>query len=319
MLTAHYFDGGYYPAGGAETIYESILPEIEKKGGQVLVNHLVNQIIIENGRAVGVKATNLRAREDQQAELEFRAPLIISGAGAHITYTQLLDQDSKNPYIEKLNSFDKRNPATAHLSLYLGLKESPAKLGFTGENYWMFANFDHDSNFDGRNDWIKTKKPFMAYLSFPSLKDPTAEAHTAEVITFADYENFSKWKDKPWKKRGDDYKQLKEELANGLIEFVNERHPGFADLIEYKELSTPLSTVYMTGHHRGTIYGLSGVPERFDVEKSPWCRPETPYSGLYLTGSEASAWGVAGALIGGLMASIHVIKPWNIPRVLSLL
>ncbi len=55
LIVAHYFKGGYYPAGGAETISESVVPIVEANGGQCLVNHTVTEVIVRNGRAVGVK------------------------------------------------------------------------------------------------------------------------------------------------------------------------------------------------------------------------------------------------------------------------
>ena len=115
------------------------------------------------------------------------------------------------------------------------------------------------------------------------------------------------------------YKNLKSEIASSLLKFVNEEFPGFSELVEYQELSTPLTTEYMTGHHRGTIYGLASVAERFDFEKSPWCQPRTPIENLFLTGTEAAAWGIGGALFGGLVSAIHLVKPWNLPRLLRLM
>jgi all-trans-retinol 13,14-reductase len=337
MLTSHYFDGGFYPVGGSGNIFDSIEPILGKSGGRVLVNHRVDEIIIEKNKAVGVRATYTRGRDTNKSQLEFRAPVIISGVGAMITYRDLLPTADKSDspsakalapaalqkvhqYRDGILDFDKRNPNTAHVSLYLGLKESPAKLGVRGENYWLYSSWDHNENYGGRNAWVEPGATAqMAYVSFPSLKDPESEGHTAEIITFVDIEQFAAWADKPWRKRGDDYNDLKDELSNKILDFVEQTHPGFRDLIEYQELSTPLSTVTMTGHHRGGIYGLPGSPERFDPEASPWVRVRTPVNGLYMTGSDALSWGVGGALSAGLLTGLHLVKPWNIPRIQKLL
>ena len=319
LLTSHYFEGAYFPIGGAGRIYELIEPILENTGGKVLVNHKVEEILIQGNKAIGVRVVNSREKDPSIAVKEYYADTIISGAGAHITYKELIPKSYPISFREKLNTFQDKNKTTAHLSLYLGLKDSPEKLGFKGENHWIFADYDHDAAFDKRNQWIKDKQPVMAYLSFPSLKNPEATGHTAEIITFADYEFFEKWRDQPWKKRDAEYKTLKSEIAASLLNFVNERFPGFTDLIDYQELSTPLTTEYMTGHHRGTIYGLSSVAERFDLSKSPWCQARTPIDNLFMTGTEASAWGIGGALFGGLLSTIHIVKPWNLPRLLKLL
>ena len=44
----------------------------------------------------------------------------------------------------------------------------------------------------------------MAYLSFPSLKDPRATRHTAEIIAGLPAEEFAAWRDTRWQRRGAD-------------------------------------------------------------------------------------------------------------------
>lgn len=159
----------------------------------------------------------------------------------------------------------------------------------------------------------------MAYLSTPSLKDPESEGHTAEIITFAPYAEYAKWKDQPWKKRDEDYKALKEKAAQGLIRFVDERYKGFADLVDFYELSTPITTEHMTDHNQGAIYGLACVPERFDIDKSPWGQIHTPIKGLLMTGADAISLGIAGAMMAGIATCAHLVKPWRLPKILKLL
>ena len=201
LLTSHYFEGAYFPVGGAGVILEAIQPIIENAGGSILTNHLVEKILLKKDRAVGVRVTNTREQDETKATKEYYADVVISGAGAHITYQHLIPKSYPLPYRDALSAFQEKNKTTAHISLYLGLKSSPEELGFKGENHWLFAGYDHDEAFANRNSWIDKKQPIMAYLSFPSLKDPEAKSHTAEIITFADYEFFEKWKDQPWKKR----------------------------------------------------------------------------------------------------------------------
>jgi all-trans-retinol 13,14-reductase len=56
MVAQHYLQGGYYPAGGAGGIAESVRKILETTGGQVLIRREVTEIVIENGVAVGVRA-----------------------------------------------------------------------------------------------------------------------------------------------------------------------------------------------------------------------------------------------------------------------
>jgi all-trans-retinol 13,14-reductase len=81
---------------------------------------------------------------------------------------------------------------------------------------------------------------------------------------------------------------------------VNQRYPGFSALVDFHELSTPLTTEYFTGHPHGAAYGLPAVPERFQMR---WAGPRTPVKGLYLAGADAACVGVVGAMMGGVSAA----------------
>ncbi|MCI0654657.1 MAG: hypothetical protein L0Y39_09300, partial [Methylococcaceae bacterium] len=187
---------------------------------------------------------------------------------------------------------------------YLGFSESPARLGFRGENCWIYSGYDHDAMFSDR-DSVREARIRNCFLSFPSLKDPASSGHTAELITFVDRESFKKWSGGRWRHRGDDYTEVKRQIAAALIEFVDLRFPGFANLVDYCEVSTPLSTADFTGHRDGCIYGLPGIPEKLAAR---WLRPRTPVKNLYLTGSDIAGHGIVGALMGGILTALVASK-----------
>lgn len=81
IIAAHYFDGASYPVGGASRIAETIAPEIERNGGKVVVSAEVQEIIIENGKATGVRMADGR---------EFHSDIVISDAGARNTFERLV-------------------------------------------------------------------------------------------------------------------------------------------------------------------------------------------------------------------------------------
>lgn len=317
ILVNHFFNGAAYPVGSSEAIAETILPVIEAAGGQALANHAVEEIIVENGKAVGVRAKLLRGEQKDQAVV-FKAKTIVSCAGAFNTYVKLLRAEETADFKTRILDFNKRNPPVSHISIYLALKDSAATLGLKGENHWIYDSDDHDETFARRINWVAKGRPPMAYLSLPSLKDPKAEAHTAEIITFAPYGEYEKWKDQPWHKRDEAYKALKEKAASQLIDFVDERYKGFKALVDFYEVSTPITTEHMTSHDQGSIYGLASVPERFDTNASPWCQVHTPVKNLYLTGADTTSLGIAGAMMGGVATCAHLMKPWHLPKLLKL-
>jgi all-trans-retinol 13,14-reductase len=304
-LVVHYFKGGYYPIGGAGKIFDSIEPIIHQNGGKVLSSTEAIEIIIEENKAIGVKTKAIRG---EKLEVNYYAPIVVSGTGAYITYNRLISKNINIPFREDLLKFYQKEKMATSVCLYLGLTESPAKFGFKGENHWIFSTLDHDQNYESRNDWLQKDSLIKnVYISFPSLKDPEAKTHTADIISFTDYSLFEEWKAMPWKKRGENYIKLKESISNKILEPIEERYPGFRSIIDYIEVSTPLTNEHFTSQPDGAIYGLACTPERYDKEKTPWFDVKTPIEGLYLTGTDAGGSpGIAGAMMGGLACALKI-------------
>ena len=303
----HYLHGGWYPVGSSRTIADGAKEVIEARGGACLVDHTVEEILVEDGRAVGVSVRYKKGRGPHHAT--FRAPVVISDAGAHTTATRLLPPGAA-PWLTA--SVATAEPSVSTVTLYLGLRDSPATLGFTGANHWYFDSYDHDGT---RERWgeVLEGRPPGAYLSFPSLKDAEAHRHTAEVIAFVEYGAFEQWRGEPWKRRGPEYEALKTRISEGLLDLVERHHPGFRDLVAFAELSTPLTVEGFTGHREGGIYGLAATPRRIRDQLVP---ATTEVEGLFIAGSDACSPGVAGALMGGAFAAGAVIGAKGFPTIM---
>jgi phytoene dehydrogenase-like protein len=230
---------------------------------------------------------------------ELSAPVVISDAGARATYLKLLGDDVTVPFRDALRDVPR---GMAHVSLYLGLSRSPAELGVQGENLWLHDGLDHDDAWRRRRRLLEGDTPNV-YVSFPSMKDPAARTHTAELVALADAGDFARWQGTPWKRRGEDYLAAKERVADALLAAAERRLPGLSRLVAFRELSTPLSTEGFTGHAGGEIYGVPFTPARLDA---PWIGPRTPVRGLHLAGADALSLGVVGAMMGGVFAAARV-------------
>ncbi len=303
-VVSHFLNGGWYPVGGAKEIARQILPAIERAGGKVLLQREVEEILLEGNRAVGV-----RARRKNGAET-YRAPKIISDAGAYNTYLKMLPPHCAPAYRQEIAAFPK---GTSAITLYLGLKESPAKLGFRGENHWLYAAWDTEGAL-AHDPTNPDYQPGGCFLSFPSLKDPTATGHTAEIITFARSGSFDRWHGTVWHQRGDKYDALKAHLVDRLLALVEIYYPGFSELVAYQELATPLTVEHFDGSDRGVIYGIPAIPARID---RPWIQVKTPVKNLYLTGSDAASLGIVGAMMGGVATAGVLNGPFGFFKVMA--
>ncbi len=303
VIVTHYLNGGWYPVGGGPAIAAAIAPVIEQAGGVILTQQRVTEIVLKGDTAVGVRAQS-PARPDEESQT-FRAPLIISDAGAVNTYLKLIPASYPLPARRAIQTFPRGSSA---LTLYLGLNQSPQTLGFEGENHWIYTAYDHNAmaqatplTGDPAHPW-----PQFAYLSFPSLKDPLAQTHTAEIIALVGYEGFSRWRQQSWRHRDADYQALKATITEALLELVEAHYPGFTELIDYAELSTPLTLEHFDASDQGAIYGVPGIPERLDQD---WISARTPIKQLYLTGADSLSPGIMGALMGGVKTAGLVVGP----------
>ncbi len=297
MIATHYLNGAWYPNGGAGEIAKAAGGVIRAAGGDLLPNHDVTRILLESNRAVGVEVFVKKGKDGSRAE--FRAPVIVSDAGAWNTFTRLLPSGCL-PFHKELET----PPAGFEVvELFLGLRGDPRELGFQGENHWIFSCFDHDQMYTERNQLLEGRAS-MAYLSFPSLKDPRAKRHTAEIIAPFSYQSLEAYREEPWRRRGEDYESAKNRITQALLDLMERHHPGFRDLIEYTELGTPLTFEHFTDAPSGAIYGYPGTPDRY---RKPWLSPVTPIRNLYLTGSDAAMLGIMGALMGGVLTASRLL------------
>ena len=298
LVVRHYLDGGNYPIGTSRRIAETITDYIEKMDGEIYVNAGVDEILTERGRAIGVRMGNGE---------EIKAPMVISSAGILNTFGKLLRSNSKfDIFKNKLNMI---TPTFSYHSLYIGMNQAAKKLKLQNTNLWIYPGYNHDKNVNNYLSNSTSQLP-VTYLSFPSAKDPASEiAHpdfsTMEAITVAKWNDFILWKDLPWKKRGEEYENYKEELSQKLLKIVYKHVPKAKDALDYYELSTPLTVNSLANYPKGEMYGIEHSPDRF---RQRWLRPQTEIKNLFLTGQDVITVGVTGAMYSGLVTASSILK-----------
>jgi all-trans-retinol 13,14-reductase len=308
IVTRHYQNGGFYPVGGASRFAATMIPSIQRTGGEVIIRAAVKRILVEHGRAVGV------AMEDGR---EIRAPRVISNAGVHNTYLRLLpDSPRLQSLRERVNKF---SPSMPLLNLYVGLGATDQQLDLPKSNIWVYPGPDHDSNLATFLADPQAPLP-LVYISFPSGKEPTfAERFpnhaTIQVLCPASYEWFKPWEYLPWKQRGEAYERLKSQFADRLRETLEQHVPQVRSHIQHAELSTPLTNRHFAGYAAGEPYGLAHSPQRFLERRL--LRPASPIRGLYLTGQDVSTISVVAAMVGGVSCASAILRRNLFTRVMD--
>lgn len=298
-LMRHYFAGGNYPVGGASSFAKKIGKVILDHGGTMYIRASVKELIVQDNKAIGVLMEDGR---------QILAEKIISNTGILNTYKKLIpkalfDKHNLSKQLAELDS------STAHICLYIGIKESPEQLNLGTTNLWIYPHANHDKAIADFLEDINAPLP-VVYISFPSGKDPEWNNNfpgrtTVEIITCMPYKWFKKWEEKRWQKRGEEYEAFKEQLAQRLLNHLYEQKPQLKGKIDYYELSTPLSTKHFTSYEQGEIYGINHGPKRFRLD---FLRAPTPIKNFYLCGQDIVTVGIGGALFSGVLASSAVLK-----------
>ena len=296
----HYMQGAYFPVGGADAFAAALVPVIEQGGGEVRTRAPVTDILVEDNTVVGVRLKNGKQEH---------CPLVFSDAGARNTVTQLVPTHVReSEWAREIGTF---RSSACHIGMYLGFEGDIRSRGATSSNHWFYESLDIA---DGlwRDPVHQLSAPAL-YVTFPSLKVPAdtpGRKHTAELVTFTDWNVFSRWDESQLGHRPAEYLELKATISSRLMSQFARHFPALAPLVVHSELSTPLSSVAFTAAEHGGVYGLEASPRRF---LSTALRARTPVTGLYLTGQDVGSAGITGAMMGGMLAAV-AFNPKLLPK-----
>ncbi len=286
LVTGSYYAGAYYPIGGPAKFAEALAQTVTGAGGECRTRATVVEICIAGGRANGVRLESGEVIE---------SPIIISAMGAHNTVAALPTGVAPG-WREALGSL---KSGVSYVSLYLGFHGDIRQYGATPANVWMY-----ESNEVG----LVWEKPAdgdapSLYVSFPSLKDAghqDSQHHTAEVVAICRWEPFAVWAGSTLKDRPEEYEAIKLRIETTLLAQFQRHFPQLAPLIDFHELSTPLTQASFVMADRGAMYGIEMSPGRMSHSA---LKIRTPVPGLLLAGQDAASPGIQGAFMGGFMAA----------------
>jgi len=300
IVIGHYLEGAAYPVGGAGTIARGLVPVIEAAGGITRTGTPVSEILLDDGKAVGVWTSSGE---------EINAPFIVSAIGAGETVKHLLPQEIRDQHwAREISTF---KPSVCHFQVFLGFEGDIARYGANRSNHWYYESWD-------TNDHIWTAadgEPIpMMFISFPSLKDPAhdpgpSDKHTGEILVLADWSSVAEFAAEGTEARADEWASFKKSVESKMMEFFTKKFPALAPFVVHHELGTPLATVSFTGHEKGGFYGVETTPRRM---LSNALNARTPVPGLFLSGQDVMTPGIAGALTGGMFGAAAID-----PRVLK--
>uniref|UniRef100_A0A7S2LA22 Amine oxidase domain-containing protein n=1 Tax=Skeletonema marinoi TaxID=267567 RepID=A0A7S2LA22_9STRA len=157
---AHYMEGAAFTVGPTGNISIRNSSVLRNFGGEVLCDATVEQIIIENGRAVGVLVRNTSAGQDGKIT-EIRAKNIVCATFVFNLHNKLLPPD--HPSVKEFRDETKRT--IEHL--FCKIRGEAAELEVPTHNLWYFNSYDMDQAFDQYYADPVAHRPPTVYIGFP--------------------------------------------------------------------------------------------------------------------------------------------------------
>ncbi|XP_067948219.1 all-trans-retinol 13,14-reductase-like [Watersipora subatra] len=311
VLLNHFAYASSYPVGGASEIAMNMIPVIERGQGRVFVRADVTDILVEKGRAVGVRVS----KGDEPVEI--RAKIIVSAAGIPNTLKMLPEETAKSTGLGDMLSKGDIKDGVAALSLFVGLNGTTESLGLRAANLWAFTDEDLNASFnsymDHQPDLENPSEIPLLFISFPSAKDPAWEERypgksVCTVVTLANWNWFKDWESEQVKHRGDDYESMKELFTKQMWSQVCKYYPQLEDKVEYIELGSPVTNNYYIRSTKGEIYGLDHNKLRFKPEIAAKLRPKIGIPGMFLTGQDILMCGFSGGMYSGLLTASSILN-----------
>ena len=330
-MFSYYSEGGYYPVGGSKQIAQRIIPVIERGGGRVLCLARVEQLIVDNepgptkGRVTGVKLTN--------GDELFASRAVVSDMGIVNTLRTLPDSALKAV------GFEREIPgapalSNGHMTAFVCLDGPPETFDLKESNIhsWRaLPKFEYNASKMQESfyaDPFSQEDGCLVTLTAPCVKDPEyARDHpnTANVLLLTEgrwewFKSMNLEEVKAWYeregdekpgihgKRPEEYLQFKEKWKELFLKRLYMYYPKTKGHVERIEIGTPVTEAHFINSARGSSYGLTWSPERFEesfLRKYMQVKSRVP--GLYLAGESALHGGFAGAMAGGYLAAYKVL------------
>lgn len=221
-----------YPVGGSGALVEALVRGLERYSGKLMLNAHVEQVLVENNRAVGVR---LRGGKEVRARR------------AVVSNTSVWDTLKLLPEGSIPQRFRAKRQGTPECDSFMHLH-----LGIDAEG----IRSDLSCHYVFVNSWEKgvTAPQNVVVVSIPSVLDPSLAPHRKHVIHVytPGNEPYALWQGMD--RRSEEYTRQKLERAEVMWQALERIIPDVRDRSEVTLVGTPLTHERYLRRHRGS-YG----------------------------------------------------------------
>jgi prolycopene isomerase len=282
MFMDNHIGGVYYPAGGAQMLPNKIEKAFERFGGQILYRQKVDEVLIRDGNAYGVRLKD---------GTEIFADRIIANATVWNIYGKLVKQEHISP--EKLAWAQALVPTYPSMTLYVVVdRQAVPETAFPWE---IFIE----------NRAVIDSTDLTLYIN--SLVDHSLSPNADELVITVIAPNLCKWpaSDSP-QYHSDEYSDLKQREADRMLDQIELHYPGFRKHIRTLIIGTP-STIERYLLKNGGAVG--GPKNTIGQEMLHRLHARSEWKNLYFCGdSTVMATGAPATAVSGVGAANMVLR-----------
>jgi phytoene dehydrogenase-like protein len=286
-----------FPKGGTGGVTEPIASAARALGAEIRVSSPVAQVIVKNGRAVGVALENGD---------ELYAKAVLSSADPVRTFLQLVEpQHLPEELLQSIRNFRTRGSSG---KVNLALSALPDFTAQPGEGplhrgaVSISPSIDYiERAYDDAKYGRVSRRPYIDCI-FPSVIDPSMAPPGQHVMScfvqYAPYDVEGGW---------DDVKR--EAFGDAVVDTLAQYAPNIKKIIVGRQVITPVDIERIAGITGGNIFhGELLLHQLFFFRPAPqWGNFRTPLRGYYLAGSGAHP---GGGIMGapGMLAAKEALK-----------
>jgi phytoene dehydrogenase-like protein len=291
--------------GGMGRLTAVMADAAREAGCEIRCDAEVERVVTRQGRAVGIR---LAGGE------ELRSRRVVSNADPKRTFLTLCDRaDLPAEFLARIEAYRcmgtsiKINLALSGLPFVKGLPDDGVQPYHTG--IMELNSFIPDMDFQQAQALAGIPAdPAHIELCFPTVHDPTLAPEGKHIVTI-DVNS------QPYRLRESSWDEIKEDRADRAIATIAEYFPKLPDLIEHRQVVTPLDMERLMGLTGGHALHGDMAPDQllFLRPVRGWANYRTPIEGLYLCGAGTHpGGGVSGA--NGRNAAREVLRDARRPR-----
>ena len=281
LINNLYIQSAWRIVGGGESIASSLAASIRRAGGSIIT---------------GKKAVKLECDETSAKRVLFEdgsvieAKAFISNVHPQTMMPMLEDVGLlRKAFRDRINSLEN---TTSCFTIYIKFK--PQSLPYMNSNYYYYRKPDVWAAMDYDPDNYPESFLYMHQCSEENQKFAVG----AQLISYMHWDDVKMWENSTIGRRGADYKEFKQRIAEKCLRRLEECLPGTISAIEAYETSTPLTYRDYTGTRLGSMYGIlrdKNYPAQTLVSQ------RTKIPNLYMTGQNINSHGVLGVTIGAAL------------------